>query len=736
MNGPGAILGFGFANLPMLWWLGAAAAPLIIHLLNRRKYREVSWAAIEYLLAAVRKNSRRVQIEQWILLAIRTLIIALLVLAVAEFFLQMTGRKFVAGQRTHRVLVLDGSFSMGYKPTDQTRFDRAKELAVKIVNESMQGDGVTLVMMADPPRKVIATPAFERDSLRQEIEALVLPHGGANLAQTLALVEEVLVAARRDQPRLEQEEVYFLSDLGRVGWMPEQSELADVRQRASRLAQTTHLAVIDVGQPASDNLAITAIRSLDTFASLARDVTIEAEVENLGRQTRSRQLVEFFVDGRRAGEGYVDLEPGQRATTAFSYRFDTPGEHAIEAVTSGDLLEIDNHRWLALSVKESLRVLCIDGRLAGRNFGGATAYLKVALAPQGESARPGLVRVEVAPESALVETDLHAYDCLFLANVAQFTGSEALVLENYVKNGGGLVVFLGDQVQAENYNRQLGGDGPGQVRLLPARLGDVVEESQYLFDPLEYAHPIVSPFRGQEKAGLLTTQVAKYFQLSLRADSAARVALAFAGGGRGGDPVIVEETIGQGRSILVATSADTSWTSMPMWPSYVPIVQELLAAAVSGQAGEHNLLVGQSLGSSVRAAVGDIEVEVQPPAGGKDLVRVAISPDHSRWEYTQTMQSGAYRARLGPPVSRDELFAVNVNTAESDLTRLEVDDLRSNVWPDVDFSYSTVWQDLSAKPDDQISRRANLNRWFLYPVLAMLLLEPLLAWWFGRQGRT
>ena len=58
----------------MLGWLAAAAAPLLIHLWNRRKYREVPWAAIEYLLAAMRKNSRRMQLEQWLLLAVRTLL--------------------------------------------------------------------------------------------------------------------------------------------------------------------------------------------------------------------------------------------------------------------------------------------------------------------------------------------------------------------------------------------------------------------------------------------------------------------------------------------------------------------------------------------------------------------------------------------------------------------------------------------------------------------------------------
>src|SRR5687768_1165578 len=121
-------LALGFGHLLMLGWLGAAAAPLIIHLWNKRKYREVSWAAVEFLLAAVRKNARRVQLQQWLLLAVRTLLIVLVVLAVAEPY----GEQLVAGStsgRAHKVLVLDGSYSMAFRGAAETNFERVKRLA-------------------------------------------------------------------------------------------------------------------------------------------------------------------------------------------------------------------------------------------------------------------------------------------------------------------------------------------------------------------------------------------------------------------------------------------------------------------------------------------------------------------------------------------------------------------------------------------------------------------------------
>ena len=102
----------GFANAPLLYALAAAGVPVVIHLLNRRKYREVPWAAMRFLLAAIRKNRRRIRIEQWLLLAIRTLVILLVVSAMAKPFLESFGA-VIAGRRTHRVIVLDASLSHG-----------------------------------------------------------------------------------------------------------------------------------------------------------------------------------------------------------------------------------------------------------------------------------------------------------------------------------------------------------------------------------------------------------------------------------------------------------------------------------------------------------------------------------------------------------------------------------------------------------------------------------------------
>src|SRR6266436_2012095 len=84
---PSALLGFGFGSGWLLWFLAAGAAPVIIHLWNKRRHREIRWAAMQYLLAAIRNTSRRITIEQLVLLRIRTQADVVVAFAVAEPYL-------------------------------------------------------------------------------------------------------------------------------------------------------------------------------------------------------------------------------------------------------------------------------------------------------------------------------------------------------------------------------------------------------------------------------------------------------------------------------------------------------------------------------------------------------------------------------------------------------------------------------------------------------------------------
>ncbi len=722
-----------FGSPALLGWLAAASVPILLHLWNRRRHREMTWAAMHFLLAAVKKNARRMRIEQWLLLALRTLIIVLAVLAAAEPFWNSSGLIARSGESVHRVLVVDGTLSMSAKPTDRNLFDRAKEQAAHVVDASAQGDGFTLVTVANPPRAVVATPALEPRGVLEELEVLSPSHAGGSLTESLALVERVLDTARREQPRLTREEIYLISDLNRPTWLADQaadgSPAGDVRELVKRLTKRARLVVIDVGQTSADNLAVTSLATEKPYAVLSTDTVLNAEIRNFGRQPQARQLVELHVDGRQVGETHVDVPVQGQATATFSYRFETPGVHQALVRLPGDLLEADNHRWLAVEVQEQIRALIVDGKPGGGNFEGAGDYLAVALAPGGATDPTSLVRPEVVPESSLVELSLADYDCVFLVNVGQFTADESQLLVRYVNEGGGLVIFVGDQVLAANYTRQLGGEADSKERLLPALLGDrVTPQRPLLLDPLNYAHPLVAPFRGRDRSGLLVATVADYLRMQLIDPARARVALALADG----SPLVVEEPIGGGGVFLVATSADVSWNSLPVGAAYVPLVQGLLELSLRGRDTGRQVEAGEELTDTLGGS-SESHVVVQTPKGKDESARVWRDGAETRWSFADTGTSGAYRVRCA---AKGDFgwYVVNPDWTDSDLTRIEEDEVRSLLGPGT----RVIREDQATQAGElptpgAVGHSSPLAQWVLAGVGALLLAETLLACLLGRR---
>src|SRR6476469_4767207 len=136
------------------YFLGAlalAAVPLIIHLLNRRRFQLVEWAPMKYLKLTIKTNRRRLRIEQLILLAIRTLIVILIIFAVARPVLSPTGLGgWLAGRgRTSRVIVIDDSLSMGYRDQGRSAFESAKDAATQIVKMTGAQDSVTMMVASN-----------------------------------------------------------------------------------------------------------------------------------------------------------------------------------------------------------------------------------------------------------------------------------------------------------------------------------------------------------------------------------------------------------------------------------------------------------------------------------------------------------------------------------------------------------------------------------------------------------
>ena len=723
------LLAFGFGSPLMMWGLALGGVPILIHLLHRRHYIELPWAAMRFLIAATKKQSRRLRLEQILLLIVRTLILVLIALALARPSAETLGEYFRAEGPRHRIIVVDATFSMGYAPAERSRFDRAKDLARQVAGSTKQGDAINLVRIGDSsPRVIVRRPAYQSAAVLEEIAQLPLLDERVDVSVVLKEIEELLSLA----PEITRKEICFITDLQAATWAPgDSTEATRVRLELKKLSERAKLVFLDVGEPGAANVAVTDLRTDDGFVLSGRSVQTVATLRNFGSSGAVGQLVELYVDDRLADTKRVDLPAATDVRVDFSPAFSS-GEHRLEVRLKPDGLRVDDSRQLAVPVRDELQVLLVNGKPSGELMGNATDFLKLALAPElpnrmlASPMRPTVIR-----ESDLLGTDLARFDCVFVCNVALLTDREAEVLRSYLEAGGGVVFCLGDQVRADNYNQTLFKD---KQPILPAKLiervGDLKKkETAFEFDAGDFSHPIVRPFQGNPGAGLELTKTFAYFKTEVPDGRGASVALRF----DNGDPAIVDAPYGRGRAILVTTSVDREWSTWAVWGhSLIPLMHETVNYAVSGRWTDRDVLVGQPLVSHLPVQATDVSATLQLPGGESQVL--AATGDGRSIISEPTTKAGFHKLMLGAPVGRMEWFAVNVDPQESDLSSLRAEDLRADVLPGVEFSYLTEWAETITSDEPQtvrvVATGSGFSRALLLAAFCLLVVELLMAWRF------
>jgi len=733
-------LAFGFGNLAMLGWLGAAAAPILIHLWMRHTHRDTPWAAMEFLREAIKRNARRLKLQQWLLLAVRTLLLLLLALAAAKPYLSgwnvLTG-----GPPMHRILVIDGSFSMQYEVEGQTLFDQAIQRAQQAIEQAPAGDVYSVCLMTDPPRTIVTGPVADGRSIAQQLSRLQPTNTSSNLEQTLDLVRETISAAGSATSKFAGHEVMFFTDLTKTSW--NSATEGSGEKLLAELGSSASLVVIDVGLRDASNLFIGSPRLIGGLATTAQAVELKCEIANYGDEPLEKVTAELLIDGLTVAEQTFTLPARGETTLTFEHKFIEPGWHRLAARTAGDALPLDDEAWLAIDVRQAVRVLLVEGQR------GAARYLRHALDPGGGGDSP--IEPVVVPEGALIDTPLETFDCVFLVDVAQFTSQEQRLLENYTRRGGSLVFFLGDRVQPDAYNVALqhasNGVAAQPTSLLPASIGPLQTGDVFGIDPLGYRHPIARAFRGQERAGLLSTPVTTYYKLTPSDHPQVQTVLALPSG----DPLLVTGKVGRGRVAVMATSASLDtldrstgqpWNMLPAWPSFLPIVRELVAFSTNHDLDHGKHLVAKPIierlpdsspATTVAVVRPDARIDTVPVVREGQELGPAASP--VGWSYVSTNIPGIYAATLSDSIElpsnlRREavltMSAINVDPIESDLSRVDIASL-----PESLVVRSTA--DSGAAGAD-IVRDTSLHRPLLYAVLLLMLLDPLLAWWFGGRA--
>lgn len=702
---------------------GLALLPLVIHLLSRRGYQSQPWAAMMFLAAAQKSAERRIRVERWLLLVLRTLIIVILGMAIARPL--ATGSLLgdaLARPRFDRVIILDDSLSMqAVHPDGSTSFDAAKALARKIIDESEPRDGLALIAASQSPRTWMDQPMHDRQALRGILDEWKCTWATDDVPGAMRLAADLL---SRGQAAAGARWVYFISDGTTTSPVSSNAATSAPEESGKRWHTIDRTMVLNVGPVSRDNVAVTGLTAASQIVGVGVPARFNVRIANHSSRPVERVNCDIVLDGAVASIRAVGpIESHAEASDEFELVFNTEGPHRVAAqIKTDDALTADNARFLGVQVAPGLSVLAVEGSVDSRKASRELFYYAVAVSsPTLRSDRRGIQLRTISPLELEAEV-LADYSVVVLGNVRNVPEAEWGRIERFVRAGGGLLVVCGDRILTDYFNDV----GAKHTGLFPFELEDQAKASAQPWRVRidEPGHLALTDLVNSDRGGIRVALVNAYWKCRPRAaDRALHVPLRVSNG----DPLLIQSDVGQGRVLFWLTSGNMAWNNLPAKPDYVPLMLNLTLFAAGCDRNARDLLVGQTVFHADQGDETRNAGVIQRPDGGSVKVDWTSTPDAAAVAYSGTDRPGFY----GVTVGRERfIYAVNIDPREGNLSPADATVVRQALGDDTKIvvRVDDVLIDLGARPPREIAPL------IMFVLLIVLSLETIVAMLFRGQS--
>src|SRR3954454_21747706 len=585
----------------MLFGATAAGVPVALHFFYRARYKPVPWGAMKFLRLAVEQTSRRLRFQEIVLLILRILVMILLAVALARPFLSSAVTAGKRGEAVDAVFVIDLSYSMNAREGAKTRLDLAKEAALKVIDDLPPNSTVQVVTCTD--RAVAAGPKSPRnlDQAKLLIQNLQVTQQSTDF---LGGLTEAGAALSRAEGAAK--EIYLFSDMQRGGWERQSSA---VRVKCEEIKAQGTLFLVRCGSQPVHNVSVVDLKPQTDIPHTGARMPFTVLVKNTGTEPVTGLTVTLKVDGQPLDKDAQPIErlgPGETKPVTLTGKIDKAGWRVLTAEVKPDQLDDDNKFDKVVLVREKVRVLVVDGSPNDRDPEKAGSYfLAHALLPVPEEFRfqyhvqPTVVRAADVGPGSLSDKEVCVLVNCPLGGAGALPADFVQRLDEFVKEGHGLLVTAGPNVEKAVYNRLL---GPGGSNLLPMELSDpfdVPKDTPLFPDPnsideksflARFKLSANDPFLQLRDAFVLRgvgVNEPKADQLK----DAGRVLMRF----NDGRPALVGKQVGGGEVLFLTTSVDKDWGFFATNLTFQPFVHGALTHLIERSATGFNRIAGEPI---------------------------------------------------------------------------------------------------------------------------------------------
>ncbi len=631
-----------FLNPFALIGLAAATIPVILHLLNLRKLKQIEFSSLKFLKELQKNKIRRLKIRQIILLILRTLLIIFAVLSFSRPAVKSSLPFMGTYTKTSAVILVDNSFSMDVSDEGGNRFTQAKNCVKTILAGLRDGDDAAIIPLAGVPATEQLDLSRNIDYLRDYLSNMRVSNVSADLetairrANTLAQTSENL-----------NKEIYIISDARRNVLLAERTDSAKV------FSPDMAVFFVPVGATAKSETANIGIDSVSVKSRILqkdKPADVEFIVHNYSNRDFNGVSAGLFFNEIRVAQRLFDLKAGEEKSIEISAPPQASGAVSGRVELSADALEPDNRRFFGFVVPDKPKVL-----IAGNQS--STDYVSLILGRlqlRGES----LAEVSTGSPSSLSSMNLAAYDAVIVCG-GPFRQADYDRLEQFVRSGGSAIIFADPATDVSLQSQAMARFGFGGLSDMNYGSG-----SEAAFSQFDKSHPLFEGvFKTEGTAGERTESPGITRALAARGG----LSIIDIPGGS----FLAESSLGEGRAIYCAVPPSAEWSNMPFTGIFPTITHRSVAYLVSPRDFAINLLAGGSANITLPKKVsGSGSFTITDPDGTDNVRTAVVFPSGSAISLNNLDITGNYKVAdmNGKTLA---VFSVNCDKRESDLTAAE-----------------------------------------------------------------
>lgn len=668
-----------FLSVAYLLALPLIFVPIAIHLYRGRQRDVILWGAMQFLAAAVTKGRRMERLEEWLLMLLRLAAVAALVFALAQPMV----RSSWLGDPTDRqvILVLDNSLSMSREVGGESAVGKMKDAATELVDSLADSDGVQILLAAGGEWAMaddVAADSGGRQQLREIIAETEPTEGAADL---LACLQSAVHLDANEE--LAGRRIVVFTDSQATSWRADaDSAWAQLETDRSNVKIPVTIEVVDCGLETAEveNLAITAVESARSLVQPKESVELSAEISNLGDVPTAGADIEWLVGGKVVETSKVGpLRPRGRTRATATLRFDEPGIHAVTCrIDAKDELPLDQENVVVIEAADELPVLFVESRdRAGKDISAAELF-EAALGYKGQEAQSwhAVYRPDAVLAADLAEKPLTGYRAIVINDAASLDREALDRLDSFVRAGGGLWLAIGGSGDPELFARDWYGDGAGLAPLGLDSLEVIArpEDAAATIHPPTRDHPATVQLANTTQLDIDEARLRQYWKFAAKPAEQAAISTVLESGS--GQPLVVENFVGQGRVLVQAFPLGLEWSNVPLLKSYVVMVHDWLAYVTAPTTSRYNLEPGATIVATPPSEVSTAAAEMVTPRGRTIPLTAADAEFAPTFRYSQTALPGTYRVRFkrGDETVAEVPYQVAREAQESELTMLPPDE--------------------------------------------------------------